>query len=47
MVFADIGWLNNSDIDINGDGERDNVDLTNKYWKEQNARIIKIRQNQK
>ena len=40
MVFADIGWLNNSDIDINGDGERDNVDLTNKYWKEQMQELL-------
>jgi len=40
MVFVDIGWLNDGDIDINGDGQKDNIDLINKYWKEQMQELL-------
>jgi hypothetical protein len=32
MVFADISWLNNGDIDIDQDGQPDNTTEINNYW---------------
>ena len=40
MVFADIGWLNNGDIDINKDGEKDSIDLINEYWGKQMQELL-------
>jgi len=32
MVFANIDWLNNGDIDINQDGQPDDANSINQYW---------------
>ncbi|NQV00799.1 MAG: hypothetical protein HQ537_01605 [Parcubacteria group bacterium] len=32
MVFANLSWLNNGDIDINQDGQKDDIDEINNYW---------------
>jgi len=32
MVFANLSWLNNGDIDIDNDGEKESIDEINKHW---------------
>ncbi|MFA6306381.1 MAG: putative glycoside hydrolase [Patescibacteria group bacterium] len=41
MMFANLGWLNNGDIDINQDGKKDDISLVNQYWQKQMNDLLK------
>jgi len=40
MVFANLSWLNNGDIDINKDGKKDDIDTINNYWQSHMTDLI-------
>lgn len=41
MVFANLSWLNNGDIDINKDGKKDSIEKVNSYWQKSVDELMK------
>jgi len=40
MIFANLSWLNNGDIDLNQDGQKDDLSEINSYWQLSVGRLI-------
>lgn len=40
MVFYNVSWLNGGNIDLNKDGQKDDLDSVNRYWQENSRALI-------
>jgi len=40
MVFANLSWLNNGDIDLDQDGQKDDIEDINDYWRSSVDQLI-------
>lgn len=40
MISDNLDWLHNGDIDLNKDGQKDNMDSVNRYWRANNINLL-------
>lgn len=40
-IWGDVAWINSANLDVNNDGQKDSISLSNKLWEEGNIKMLK------